>query len=253
MWKALRAIWQVVSAISTATWLWGLPWAAVTAVIGGIWAALAGMPAPIIGLVALSFGVIAYALYVLIRVHRIQSRPPIQSATDRVLEAYHKQQAEPKKPTSFLDNTLSELERAAEYRRRIAALSVIPSIETSYPRVLAEAKAVAHELEGRITYVGRILKQNDADELRKWRSKLDFQRVPFDDLATDKLAALTDVERENVRIAVRALAELDRAVDALIAKPKRFTAAHAAGLYKQRATKARVMVGKLIKVMEKEA
>jgi hypothetical protein len=158
-------------------------------------------------------------------------------------------------PTTAALPKKTATQQAAEYVERITGAPDAKRgpMETSYPRVLAEAKAIGRELEGRIAYVSRILTQNNSAELRKWRSKLDLQRVPFDDLANDKLAALTDDERENVRIVVRALAELDRAVSALIAKPKRFSAAHAVGLYKQRATKARVMVGKLIKVMEREA
>jgi hypothetical protein len=147
---------------------------------------------------------------------------------------------------TLIDHVADELEPI----RRLAWATHFPPAGYSRSNLLAEAKAIAHELNGRLAYVNRVLREDDAAELRKWRSKLDLQRVPFSDLAGVSLAGLNGEESESARIAVRALDELDRAINLLIAAPRRYKGAHAAGLYKQRATKARVLVGKLLKSME---
>ena len=53
MWKALRAFWRATNAISTVSWLWGIPWAAVPTVIA-VWLAWAEhLPPVVIGVLAL--------------------------------------------------------------------------------------------------------------------------------------------------------------------------------------------------------
>src|SRR5918993_3328204 len=102
---------------------------------------------------------------------------------------------------------------------------------------------VAPVLDGRLAYVSLVLRNGDQEAIDNWLSKVELQRVPFSDLGRDHPAAtLTENEGAQVRSAVRALAELDRAIDHLIANPDRYEASHAAGIYKQRATKARIML-----------
>lgn len=100
---------------------------------------------------------------------------PISEMLRRALSPIPIKQALPKK---------SATQQAGEFVERITREDGVGRVpmETSYPRVLAEAKAIARELEGRIDYIGRVLNSNDQTQLRAWRSKLDLQRVPFDDL-----------------------------------------------------------------------
>lgn len=68
--KAFKAVYDALSAISLANWLWGLPYAGGSAVLGGAWASISGLPAPVSVLIGLAFGVLTYIAYVAIYQHR---------------------------------------------------------------------------------------------------------------------------------------------------------------------------------------
>jgi hypothetical protein len=76
MWKALKAIWGTVNALSTATWLWGLPWATAFAVSAGWLAAVGHVPTIYIGLSALTAFAVVYVIYVAFRVERLHRTAP---------------------------------------------------------------------------------------------------------------------------------------------------------------------------------
>jgi hypothetical protein len=73
MWKTLRAIWQALNAVSTLTWLWGLPWAAGLAVVVGLWAQAEHQPPVVIAVLVFAAFVLAYVLYVALQVNRLRS------------------------------------------------------------------------------------------------------------------------------------------------------------------------------------
>lgn len=72
--RAIKTLYQALSAVSLASWVWGLPYAAFAAGIAGVWADMSGLPLPISALVASGFGAVAYLFYVAWRVHRIYTR-----------------------------------------------------------------------------------------------------------------------------------------------------------------------------------
>jgi hypothetical protein len=81
MWKALRAIYQALSALSTATWLWGLLPVGLTVVITGWIAQAEHLPPVVIGVLALTAGVVVYVLYVAVQVHRRKPEIAAEPAT----------------------------------------------------------------------------------------------------------------------------------------------------------------------------
>jgi hypothetical protein len=118
------------------------------------------------------------------------------------------------------------------------------------PPAIAEARAIARELDGRLAYVKRVMNGNEPGELRNWRDKIELQRVPFADLRNAETSALTRVQAERVRTVIRALDELERAIELIAANPDQFKLAHSAGIYRQRANKARIMLSDLFKATE---
>jgi hypothetical protein len=139
---------------------------------------------------------------------------------------------------------------AMELANRLAWANHFPPVETSRHRVRAEAKAIIRKLDERLVYL------NDALEGRKtvrdWRSKIGRQRVNYATLDNDKLVAMTNEERELVRIAVSDLADLDGHVSETLAKPRLYPAEQVAWMYKHRADKARSAVQNLITLIDEE-
>jgi hypothetical protein len=119
------------------------------------------------------------------------------------------------------------------------------SADSDTADLLAEARAIAGQLDGRLRLAREVQTDGDSRRLRGWFGKLDTQRVPFSELRTGW--ALPTTTLDHCAQARRMLAELDGIIDFHMSKDNPGKAIRA---YIDRADKARSAVARLIGSLE---
>lgn len=103
--------------------------------------------------------------------------------------------------------------------------------------VRARARAIAHELAGRVRYAREVLEEGDPQKISKWLKKIDFQRISFSSLPPERDGVLQSSSIEKLALVRSRSDELERCIDNIQAGRGYETEAHAVGLYRQRASK----------------